>query len=182
MARLSEKERALLAGGDAPAWLRLKARLAPQDDAAIEVEFAAIRKQMPEFGELPEYFAWEPLAEEMKANILLGVEAGEAVRPRRMPMPLGWRAGLAFACLSLVMVSGYGWQVPRQPAPEVAEAPVFLEAGPGSLGVEQSNNAFAVVFDGNTGQQVLSGGLGSVRADYVDRETGQVTVAHVYMD
>jgi hypothetical protein len=33
-----------------------------------------------------------------------------------------------------------------------------------------------------SGQQTLSGAQGSVRADFVDEETGQLTVAHVYME
>jgi hypothetical protein len=199
MARLSEKENALLAGGEAGFLLRWKARAIAMVSGADEPpagmvaglaedepnvdDFVRVREALPRFRELPEYFAWDSLAAEMKANILVGVEAGEAVRSRSTTVSIGWKAGLVFAGLALLMVSGYWWQLPGRLAGTPASvAQAVLEAGPGGLEVMESENVFSVVFDQNSGQQTLSGGLGSVRADYVDRETGQLTVAHVYLD
>jgi hypothetical protein len=189
MAGLSEKERALLAGNDAGLWLRLKSRLSGRGEDAqaasqrTEIEeLTRLRSRMPVFRELPEHFAWDALAAEMKANILVAVEAGEAVRPQVRHVPVGWKAGLAFAGLAVVMVSGYWWHLPGRlsPAPPLQQA--VLEARPGGLEVQDRETAFGVMYARESGQQTLSGGQGSVRADFVDEETGQLTVAHVYME
>lgn len=182
-----QQRRALAAGGDAPLWQRVCARFRKRDleqdeDAAVEQEFRQIRNEMGNFRELPPYFAWEPLALEMKANILLGVEAGEAVRPRPLHPPIGWRAGLVMAALSLLMISGYWWQMPhrRMQAPALEQA--VMQAGPGSLAVEQQEGGFALMFQEQSSNPLLSGASGALRADFVDSETGQLTVAHVYLD
>ncbi|MDZ7637761.1 MAG: hypothetical protein U5J83_05855 [Bryobacterales bacterium] len=180
MTRLSEKERALLAGNDAGFWLRMKARFAtPTTD---ESRFSTIRAEMPRFRELPEYFAWDDLAAEMKANILVGVEAGEAIRSRPDSVPLGWKAGLVFAGIALLMVSGYWWQLPGRFGAASAGQQAILEARPGGLELQNRETAFTVIYGRESGQQALSGGIGSIRADYVDEETGQLTVAHVYAE
>lgn len=189
MAGLSEKERALLAGNEAGMWLRLKGRLAGRGEgqhlasqrADIE-ELARLRGRMPVFRELPEHFAWDTLAAEMKANILVAVEAGEVVRPRAQQVPVGWKAGLAFAGLAVVMVSGYWWHLPGRLAPAPPLQQAVLEARPGGLEVQDRETAFGVMYARESGQQTLSGAQGSVRADFVDEETGQLTVAHVYME
>ncbi len=176
--------RALAAGGETPLWQRLRARFrgsSPEEDA-IEREFRQIREQAGKFRELPPYFAWESLATEMKANILLGVEAGEAVRPRRLHPPIGWRAGLAMAMLSLLMISGYWWQMPHRWIRASVPQQAVLEAAPGRLAVEQKEGGFALIFQEQSGSPLLSGASGGLRADFVDTETGQLTVAHVYLD
>ncbi len=185
MMRLSEKEIALLAANDAGLWLRLKARLASRGTHSLRSERAAyssIRAQMPRFRELPEYFAWDDLAAEMKANILVGVEAGEAIRTRPAPVALGWKAGLVFACIALVAASGYWWQLPGRFAQTEPPLVSVLESYPGGLELQNQETALTVMYDRGTGQQALSGGLGGMRADYVDEDTGQLTVAHVYAE
>jgi hypothetical protein len=175
---------ALAAGGDASLWQRLRAKLAPKrpQDAAVEQEFRRIRGELPRFQELPPYFAWDTLASDMKANILLGLEAGEAVRPRRLHPPIGWRAGLAMAALSLLMISGYWWQMPhRWVKPALADQAV-LQSAPGQLGVHQQQGGFTLVLPDQSTSTTLSGASGALRADFVDSETGQLMVAHVYLD
>lgn len=187
MAGRSEQDLALLAGNDAGLWLRIKARLSRQPgtrngDAAVQDELSRLRARMPVFRELPEHFAWEELAAEMKANILVGLEAGEAIRPQIRHVPLGWKAGLAIAGLTVVMVSGYWWQLPGRLSPAPSEQHAFLEARPGGVEVQDRQTAFGVMYARDSGQQTLSGGQGGVRADFVDEETGQLTVAHVYLE
>lgn len=183
-----EHRTALLATGDASWWQRIRARWqsAPKD-ARDEEEFRQIRAGMSAFQDLPPYFAWDTLAREMKANILLGVEAGEIVRPRRLHAPIGLRAGLAMAALTLLMISGYWWQMPHRWRASRPDAQAVLQAAPGQLGVgqvgvENQESGFALVFQSSAGNSLVSGASGAVRADYVDSETGQLTVAHVYLD
>lgn len=185
MIRLSEKEQALLAGHDAGLPLRLKAALVSWLRPAHEPSgnaYTPMLEELPRFRNLPEYFAWEDLAAEMKANILVGLEAGEVVRSRPVAAPLGWKAGVTFAGIALLVVSGY-WlglsgHLMRPEEPHTA----ILEAHPGGLELQTRETALTVVYPRENGQQALSGGLGSIRADYVDEETGQLTVAHVYAE
>lgn len=178
-----ERSQALTAAGDASLWQRLLARWrgTPPDDRAEE-EFRQIREHMGQFRDLPPYFAWESLAQEMKANILVGVEAGEIVKPRRLHPPIGWRAGLAMAAVTLLMISGYWWQMPHRWRASLPTTEAVLQTGPGQLGVAQQESGFALMFQESAGNSLLSGASGAVRADYVDNETGQLTVAHVYLD
>ena len=122
------------------------------------------------------------LAAEMKANVLVGVEAGEAIRPRSEAVAIGWKAGLAFAGIALLMVSGYWWQLPGRFAGQNTSQVSILETHPGGLELQNRETALTVLYGRDSGQQALSGGLGSIRADYVDEETGQLTVAHVYAE
>lgn len=178
-----ERLQALVAGGEVTLWQRMLARYRASKRGADDAEeFRQIRRQMPRFRELPGHFAWDSLAAEMKANIVLGVEAGEAVRPRFQVRPIGWRAGLVMATLSLLMISGYWWQMPRRWVQPPAFHQAVLQASPGQLGVRLQESGFSVMFQETTASTVLSGASDSVRADFVDTETGQLTVAHVYLD
>lgn len=185
MIRLSDKDRALLAGNDAGLLPRLKAalasRISPRQERADD-GFGRILDELPRFRELPEYFAWDDLAAEMKANILVGLEAGEVVRSRPVAAPLGWKTAVTFAGIAFLIVSGY-WlglsgHLLRSEKPQTA----ILEAHPGGLELQTRETALTVIYSRESGQQVLSGGLGGIRADYVDEETGQLTVAHVYAE
>jgi len=176
------RNQALRSGGDEHAVDRLLRGIIRRDaDDEMVEEFRKVRETMPAFRELPEHFAWESLSADMKANIALGLEAGDAVRPRGTVKPIGLRAGLVMAMLTLLMISGYWWQMPRrQPVPQVHQA--VLQAGPGQVGVSEDETAFTVVFPEMQASTVFSGASGSVRADFVDDETGQLTIAHVYLD
>lgn len=175
---------ALLAGGDAAWWQRLSARRNPQpEDPAVEEEFRRIREQLPEFRDLPPYFAWDSLSAEMKGNILLGVEAGEVVRSRPSGRAIGWRAGFALAVLTLLMLVGYWGQLPVHvhDSDSGPQTPL-LQATPGQLAARHRDAGFSVLFHESGASLELSGAVGGVRADFVDEETGQLTVAHVYLD
>ena len=76
---------ALHAGGDLGLWARWKTQrhLSKCDLCRDEVAaFTGVREILPELVEIPEV-PWNRLAAEMRANIRLGLEAGECVRDRR---------------------------------------------------------------------------------------------------
>lgn len=183
MADRKQHERALLAGGEAAWWQRLLARWRSRpEDEILDEEFRRIREQLPQYRDLPPYFAWDSLAGEMKANILLGVEAGEVVRPRSEGRAIGWRAGLAMAMLTLLMIAGYWWQMPHRLRDAGTLQQAVMQASPGQLAIHQQDTGFSVLFHETDASLEISGAAGGVRADYVDQETGQLTVAHVYLD
>ena len=116
---------------------------------------------------------WGRLASEMKANIRLGLAAGECVRADE-PAGAGgiWsgaRVGVALASVAVLLAAGL---VLERPGSTVArETGVVVQAGQ-SLGLMHSGtNREAVTY------QV--GAQGSVEARYVDSVTGYVTVNKV---
>ena len=85
--------------------------------------FARVLEIMPELGEIPEV-PWNRLGAEMRANIRLGLAAGECVRSepslREPALPLlTWaRTAVAFASLVLLVLTGLMLEHPA-PAPSV---------------------------------------------------------------
>jgi hypothetical protein len=184
---LNDRERALLAGGEAGILLRAKWFLLKRNSrvrAAEEREIAAYRRAaeaMPRFRELPPYFQFDSLAEEMKANIRLGVEAGECVASPAERQPLSWQAAVVFASLTLLMISGYWFMMPRgAQLPEESRVSIMQDASDSPE--PAAENDFLVVLDPADGIQSLSGPQSSLQAQYVDPETGQLTITQVYVD
>ena len=97
---------ALHAGGDLGFFARWRTErhLRQCDRCRDEVDaFAATREIIPELAEIPE-IPWNRLAAEMRANIRLGLEAGECVRAgdpplRETPLFTGARAVVAMASM-----------------------------------------------------------------------------------
>jgi len=140
---------------------------------------------LPELGELPPGVGWSRLAAEMKANIRLGLEAGECVRGPQ-PAPVSWfgvRAVVAYASVAVLVFGSF--LLVERPAPRAAAARsegVVLKATAG--GIEWS--------DGRQGMRLMNGragevtytvsAQGSMRARYVDPSTGYVTINNVYAE
>src|ERR1035437_6662373 len=112
---------ALHAGEDLGPFARWRAsrHLAKCEDCQAEMAaFGAVRGILPELSAIPEV-PWNRLAAEMKANIRLGLAAGEGVRAGDMPLRdaslFAWtRAVVAFAS---VVVRGAAGLVLEHPAP-----------------------------------------------------------------
>src|ERR1019366_954019 len=85
--------------------------------------FTQMREMLPDLAELPD-LSWNRMAAEIKANIRLGLEAGECVGAAEMPLRRpasmsAWRASAAFA--SIVLLVG-GCLVLERPSPGVVHA------------------------------------------------------------
>lgn len=185
----NEATLALHAGGDLGLFARWKTERhlsrceRCRDEAA---GFEQLREILPELAETPEA-PWTRLAAEMKANIRLGVAAGECVRGaapplRDTPLFAGARVAVALASMAALLVAVVALQ---HPAPVAAPA----------QGVELRTTADGIeVGEGGKSLRLLHGVLkdaditytpgaqGSMRARYVDPETGYVTVTNVYAD
>jgi hypothetical protein len=183
---------ALCAGGDLPLSQAVRVRWHAWRCESCAVELRAFTEARAalkaESDEMPKGIDWEPLAAEMKANIHLGLAAG-AVVDRAEDAGAGWgaappwrrTAAVVFASLSFVIVSG--WLLNRpQPTPVDIAGGAYVEARGEGLVVEQAGSALTLLGpDGRPAESEVDFS-GSARARYVDAETGQVTIHHVYAE
>jgi anti-sigma factor RsiW len=184
---------ALYAGSDVDLWTRFRIgrHLGRCERCSRHVEeFRGMRDFLEtEQGELPRAVEWGRLAAEMKANIRLGLAAGECVSPAepdRIRIP--WRTPAVALPLLLIIIAGWILQsVPplksvRAPGAVVEATGVVLDGGPAGIGVEQDGRGFRLLHPRAADSIVYSVGSESVNARYVDADTGQVTISHVYAE
>ena len=179
----AESDLALYAGGDLGWWrtriiVRHLTECAVCDAAAAE--YSTLRSDFSAL-DTPPVLSWTNLAAEMRANIRLGLEAGECVLPRASGRPaVGLRAGLAFACLVLLAVAS-GWMhrsatTMAQPATDT----VIVEATGAGIQVRQGAKVMSLL---NKKQQDVINTIsarGEMRARYVEADSS-VTVNNVYV-
>jgi hypothetical protein len=123
----------------------------------------------------------------MRANIRLGIAAGRCVEQSASEeVRLPWRTpAVALPVLLLVLLGWILQTVPRPAtfAPASADAPgasaVVLNGGPTGIGVEQDGRGLSIPTPHDARFSV---GGDSVRARYVDADTGQVKIYHVYAE
>ena len=184
---------ALLSGGDLGAWSRWRVERHVRACQQCRREMAAFRaagEQLRRMEELPADLHWGGLALEMRANIRVGLAAGQCVdsieAPRRA---MGWKPALALAGLAVIVVSGLMLNLP-QPKGEQAKLapPVAAQQGvlaqTTSLGIELRENGrvLTILHRADEPAMVSASADGSVRARYVDSATGQVTITNVYTE
>lgn len=180
-----EADLALYAGGEAGLWSRFRVSRHVRECArcaALVREFQALRQWTRAQDELPEGVEWMRLAAEMKANIRVGLAAGECVEPAAEETGWKlWRPALVLPAL-LVVVLGWwlqSWPPPVPVAERVAPAGLVIRAGSGSLEVQQDGRGMALLYP-RASQVTLTASGGTLRARYVDADTGYVTISHVY--
>lgn len=142
--------------------------------------------------ELPTSLNWDSLAREMTANINLGVTAGRIVAQAERPAHLtGWRPAIVFASALLVVVGAwYANSHGKAVVPtNMVAAPVVKQAAPGvptlrvddrGIGLNDPDRVLTLMHP-SRGAVFSVNMQGSVRARYVDAESGQVTINHVYV-
>jgi len=184
----SQEILALHAGGDL-GWLagwKTKRHVAGCEQCADEVAaFSGLREVLPELGEIPE-IPWNRMAADMRANIRLGLEAGECVRdamtPVSEPSPLfrGARATLALACVLALMVTGV---ILERPSPRMARSsdPVVQLTAQG-IQRRSGDQGFALLHGRAQSVTYSVSATGSLGARYMDPETDQVTMTKVYVE
>jgi hypothetical protein len=152
----------------------------------------AIRR---EAAELPPGLNWNRLASEMTANIRVGLAAGECVGAARVHSHLTpWRPILAVAAVLTLLVSGWYLKFPAEqrgslasgirrmwtrPNPEVDRG-VALESTRSGIQVSENGSALTMMHPGAEMPVVMVSTRGSMRARYIDTDTGQVTITNVY--
>jgi hypothetical protein len=140
-----------------------------------------MRETLPEIAELPEV-QWNRLAAEMRANIRLGLAAGECIREAEdtemEPSPLFnmARAVVAFAGVFTLIVTGL---VLERPAPraETVQVPMALALDNG-IQMRAGDQGFGLMHDGASGVINIATTRG-IGARYIEPETGLVTMMKV---
>jgi hypothetical protein len=189
----SQATLALQAGGDLGFFARWRTErhLSHCDRCRQELEtFQVTRQILPDLAEIPE-IPWSRLAAEMKANIRLGLEAGECVRASDPPLResrwfTGARAAVALASIVVLLVTGAVLERPA-PAPQptaMDDGPVVQDTGDG-IQVRRGEQALRLMNPRlSPSQRVLYSpdAQGSMRARYVDPQTGYITINNVYAE
>ncbi len=179
---------ALQAGGDLGLMARWRTeRHLRQCDRCREdlAAFLGLREVLPDLGETPE-ISWNRLATEMKANIRLGLAAGECVRAEEKPLRAslfsGARAAVALASVLALVVTGIVLEHPSPaPRPAILDGIVVQSTGDG-IQVRDGDRALQLMHPGARHVTYSVGAQGSMRARYVDPETGYVTINNVYAE
>jgi anti-sigma factor RsiW len=175
---------ALQAGGDLGAFARWKTErhLAQCGQCRDEVAgFEAMRSSMADLFEMPE-LPWNRIAEEMRANIRLGLAAGECVRPVEKPgwtsLRAGWRMAVAMASIMALAVTGLVLERPRSalnPENATRDENAGVQTALDGIG----NQTMKLMYRGAEGVQLSAGAEGSVQAQYTNPVTGYMTVSQV---
>jgi hypothetical protein len=120
----------------------------------------------------------------MKANIRLGLSAGECVRTaetplRERPLFTGVRTVVALASIVTLVVTGL---VLENPTPVRADDHTVLRGIHNGIEVGGGGGAFRLMNTGATSVTFSVGAQGSMGARYVDPNTGYVTINNVYAE
>ena len=182
----SEAVLALFAGGDLGTWRRWRVERHVASCAACRqevAEFSELRAAVPAMMEPPE-ISWNKLAVEMKANIRLGLEAGECVGAGQSEAHgiFSMRALAVCGSLALLLAAFLLERpVPRMEPVNAGEGPVIERSGAG-IQARAGDQAIMMLNtrarDARTVDYLASGN--AMRARYVDTETGYVTINNVY--
>jgi len=183
MGHLKETTLALHAAGDLnwfAAW-KAERHVARCERCRDEVRtYRELREALPDMAELPEV-QWNRLAAEMRANIRLGLAAGECVREADAaeiePSPLfnTARAVLAFAGVFTLVVTGL---VLERPTPTVLAAEPTAQAIQNGIQMRAGEQGFGLMHDGASGVINIATTRG-IGARYMDPQTGLVTMTKV---
>jgi anti-sigma factor ChrR (cupin superfamily) len=188
----SEYELALYAGGELGFWSRRRIRRHLRQCDECRREHQAISearaRRLASANDLPEGLDWDRLASEMKANIHLGLSAGECVAVPSPPNHLtGWRPALVLSSALAVVLLAYWVYRPSGPPPEIAHksfsspSEVLLEVTAAGIGLNDHGPVLTIKHPKDQDVAFSVSLEGAVRSRYVDPETGQVTINNVYV-
>lgn len=189
----SENDLALLAGGDSGRWkgFFLKRHIARCGDCRDTLaSFTELRSDARELSSdsasiMPET-DWDLLAGEMRANIRLGLAAGECVAEAPAPiLPATWKPRLALGAVCVLLLTGAGiflhGLLPNDNPAGVVHAATVESNSTGVQVTTGSSSMTLMNHSGVAGDQTVSSD-GAIRASYVDGDTGTVTVTSVYVE
>jgi hypothetical protein len=199
MRHATQEQLALLAANDL-GWLegfRLRGHVGTCETCRRELAaFELTRERIHE--EATEPRDWDRLAAEMRANIRLGFEAGECVsesqetRARAASVSGYLRPALAVAA-AVALIAGGSWiardswldgdaALLRPQAGLPADAEVVLRASPDGLEIQENGASMSLVHDVGAHASVSVGVGRSLSAQYIDEDTGQITIHNVYAE
>lgn len=188
---------ALYAGGELPWWTRFTMQRHVRGCAQCQQEVAFFGdvkvEARAEADVMPPGVQWDRLAAEMRANVRLGLEASDAIRAYETSFEsaqgpaISWRmAALATAFVVLLSI-GYWLNAAKkseQLAAMRAPEPFVVEASERGVGMSDGNKGMELQGPraNHRAAVVTVSTEGSAGAQYVDEETGQITVNNVYVE
>lgn len=182
----SQTNLALFAGGELGRWTRwsVKRHIGICEECQRDItDFSVLRDEAAVLAELPEIL-WDSIAAEMKANIRLGLEAGECVSPHPITrMVFSPRALAACVSLAALLVVSVFLERPAPRGLDIKTTEAVLETS--RSGIQLREGAQGIVLLNRHAREVPVNDLVTGRAmqqSYVDSETGMVTINNVYVD
>ena len=150
--------------------------------------FASARDNLVALCELPA-LSWSRMAIEMKANIRLGLAAGECVRRERSAGRLdlfgifsGARTLAACGSVMALLTAGLFLERPTPPAlPAMAGEGAVLRATANGIELNQGGQTWSLLHVRSSDVTYSAGAQGSMRAGYVDSDTGNITINNLYV-
>ncbi len=144
-------------------------------------KYSALRSEVTEAG-TPEDVAWNKLAAEMRANIRLGLEAGECVNPPARHFGFfGARSLAACGSLAVLLIAALWLERPAPRAAQKQDADqIVLESTSSGIQVTEGGQTLGLLNGRARSVDTFAGGV-AMRARYVDAETGNVTINNVYV-
>lgn len=151
---------------------------------------------------MPEGVNWTRLSQEMTGNIRVGLAAGECVGPVRSyrSKSLGWHGLVVMAAAFAIVLCALWVNMPREQTdhlmaslrsirwnrigtlvrPPAAPESVVLEASPSSIELTANGGTMSFLTPRTDGVAVSVSMQGSAGTQYVDADTGQVTINTVH--
>lgn len=203
----SEPLLALFAGGDLNLWRRAQVKFHVDRCGQCGREVKRFINARAEFRNaaavIPDELSvdsrnWDRLAREIRGNISVGLAAGECVAPISSgPERIGWRMGVVFASLALLAVTGWWVNIPQPQSQhlmqslrqivsgkglslENAREETTLRTTPAGLELKQNGRGMTLLHPESAVVTLSVSTQGSVRARYLDVDSGQVTINNVY--
>jgi hypothetical protein len=180
----SQTNLALFAGGELGRWTRwsVKRHAGICDECQRDIsDFSALRAESAVLAELPEV-SWDSLAADMKANIRLGLEAGECVNPHPITrMAFSPRALAACVSLAALLVASVFLERPAPRGMDIRTSEPVLETSGAGIQLREGNQGIVLLNRHAHEVNDLATGR-AMQQSYVDSETGFVTVNNVYVE
>lgn len=141
--------------------------------------FQAARNSMTELAALPE-LPWSLMAAEMRANIRLGLSAGECVRAveGKRSLHFGWRPLVALTSIAALAITGIILERPRggfDRQERGRHENTAFETSPDGIG----SQSLRLMYRGAEGVQLSASAGGAVEAHYTDPTTSYMIVSEV---
>lgn len=181
----NEATLALHAGGDLGVFARwsTERHLAKCAHCREEVAaFQATREIVGGLAEIPE-LPWNAMAAEMKANIRLGLAAGECVREGaeafRSPWFTGAQAAVACGAIAILLVTSLMLERPRPRVAAPIQA-VVVENTSGGIQMSDGGQSLSLMNSGAEQAIYSVNAQGNMGARYIDPKTGVMTVNTLY--
>jgi hypothetical protein len=180
---------ALLSGGEMGLWSTFVLRRHTGRCPQCQTELAALQRASLMLREtsltMPVGLDWNRLAGEMKANIRLGLAMGEIANSvtSRQPLevdPRRWQAAAVAASLAFVLFSGWFLSRPHD-FYRTLEPPVASVTYDG-IGVAERGSPMTLLAPLAETATTSAEFGGGVQARYVNADSGQVTIHHVFTE